>query len=355
MLGEYSGFFSNLKKGFELLGHDVMFLHDGDGRKKIPSGNGVLNIRNQSGKVDVKETLTQIKSLRGFDLVILISPRVFSPRVMYQAYHLLRKNNSLLFMTVCGGCSQLRRAVKMGCFDYYMYTRDVGVQEKYCDPVKLINRVTWQAYSHFDYHTYKNCDAIIPVLYEYYLPFCNYSNIGPIIQFPFVCAKSSETASQKTNKKITIYYGLNQPFYKGANYILPALDIIKQKYNNINVIIKDIVPYEEYLDIIKDTDIIIDQCKSYGWAYNAINGLALGKVVLSGARKETLDSFGITSTPIIDIEPDVNQIVTKLSALLDDPDRLEDIKTKGRRFVESFHDPKLVANKYIELTKEIIR
>ena len=76
---------------------------------------------------------------------------------------------------------------------------------------------------------------------------------------------------------------------------------------------------------------------------NACHGMAQGKVVLSGASRNTLKEFGLSSSPVFHIKPDVNQIVSQLEYLIENKDNIEEFGYKSRKFVETFHNHRRIA------------
>jgi hypothetical protein len=131
------------------------------------------------------------------------------------------------------------------------------------------------------------------------------------------------------------------------------LRILKQKYpNKIEISIKGGMPLAEYIKVLRESNIIIDQCKSYSYGMNAIYSMALGKVVLSGNEPECIKEFGRNDIPIINILPEVNDIVNKLQRFIEQPSLINEYGKKGREFVEDFHNDIMVAKQFLDLKEK---
>ena len=107
------------------------------------------------------------------------------------------------------------------------------------------------------------------------------------------------------------------------------------------------MPLKEYLSVLERTNILIDQCKEHCWGMNACYAMALGKIVLGGASDNSLKEFGLESSPIIHIEPNVEQIVSQIEKLLQKKQEFEKMGEESRRFVETFHNSERIAQQYL--------
>jgi hypothetical protein len=81
----------------------------------------------------------------------------------------------------------------------------------------------------------------------------------------------------------------------------------------------------------------------------AVESLARGKVVLSGAEPEALKYAGALDCPIVNARPDPVQIHRQLVELVEDEQRLEDLGRRGRAFAERFHALEAVTPRYLQI------
>lgn len=108
------------------------------------------------------------------------------------------------------------------------------------------------------------------------------------------------------------------------------------------------MPLKDYLKVLEETNIIVDQSLSYEYGMNAVYSMAMGKVVLSGNEPECQKEFGRTDIPVINILPSVEDIYNKLEKLVIDKKSVIEIGEKSRMYVEDFHHHVKVAQQYVD-------
>ena len=155
------------------------------------------------------------------------------------------------------------------------------------------------------------------------------------------------------NNKVVFYHGITRSDFKGTPFIVSALNELKERYpNDVEVIVAERLPFNEYFDIINRTNVVIDQCCSYGYGINACISMAKGKVVMSGCRKETIDAYEQNSCPIIGIKPDKEQIFKELSFILENKGDLERMGRESHEYICRVHDYRNIAKKYVGIWNE---
>jgi len=195
---------------------------------------------------------------------------------------------------------------------------------------------------------------VIPAMFDYAEPYRKYQgdikfNISKAIPLPI----DTETCTfiSPNIEKITILHGINRES-KGTKIISEALNIIKSKYPDINVVISGNMSYSSYIDLINTSSIVVDQCYAFSYGMNSIISLAKGKVVLSNNEPECRNEFAIQDIPILNITPNIDQIVAVIEDLIQNKTKIYDISIKSRKFAEEFHDSVIVASQYIDVFKK---
>ena len=93
--------------------------------------------------------------------------------------------------------------------------------------------------------------------------------------------------------------------------------------------------------------IFLDQVYAYDQGYNALEAMAKGKVVFTGAEKEWLEYYDLKeNSVVINALPDVNYLVEKLSVLIENPEEIKNISLNARKFIENYHSCDSVATSY---------
>jgi hypothetical protein len=237
--------------------------------------------------------------------------------------------------------------------DYYVYKIKNKLRYNYIDAeIQLDSRgenvYVSNTYKKNNFKVVNLADAIIPTMYTYAEAYRNNPKRLSTIPLPINVSKIDFIPQKIENNKIKIFHGLNREGFKGTKYIREAMEKIKANYpNDVDILIEEKMPLRQYLKVLEETNIVIDQALSYEYGMNAMYSMAMGKVVLSGNEPECQQEFGRNDIPIINIEPSVEDIYDKLEKLVLDKKSVVEIGEKSRLFVEDFHDYRKVAQQYI--------
>lgn len=170
---------------------------------------------------------------------------------------------------------------------------------------------------------------------------------------PYDC--SSTPITRQHNSRINIFHGITRAKEKGSDIVIDALEKVSKCFpERVFVNVVSHIPLREYLLQMSQSDIVIDQCYAYSYGMNAIEALAMGKVVLSGNEPNNMKEFGIDYCPVINIRPSVDDIVEKLKQLVNDPTRIKEISNQSKHYVSQIHNCENIANKYIELFESLL-
>lgn len=94
--------------------------------------------------------------------------------------------------------------------------------------------------------------------------------------------------------------------------------------------------------------IILDQVYSYDQGFNALEAMAKGKVVFTGAETEFLHQYQLKENEVcVNALPYVDDIVEKLSLLIENPDLILEISKSAKAFIEKEHHYKTIASTYL--------
>lgn len=350
MLGEYSSYHRYLKEGLLELGHDVKLFANGDGWKKIGGADGRLyetDCRGLKQRYSLYiEPYQTAKQFAGFDVVQLVNTELYSVLVNADVIGKIADRNRVLSLAAVGGDYANVQAYLQGKFDYYAYDYEKS-------PVKKYSQDTRRGRMHIrsDQRVVDCADIIIPGTYEYTLGYVGNLKLHGLIPFP-INLRGIEYRENRVRDKIVFFHGLNRELAKGTPFIRKALERLQATYpNDVEVIIDGHMPFDEYLKVMQRANVVVDQCCGYGYGINPCIALAQGKVVLSGNRKEMLDAMGLKSTPILHIQPDVDQIYSQLVWIVENREKIDEIGYRSRRFVETVHDHVKVAQQYVDAWK----
>jgi glycosyltransferase involved in cell wall biosynthesis len=373
LLGEYSRLHNSLKEGLVQLGHDVTIVGDGDDFKdypvdfsidaKISKSKPIVYFRrliHRLFKYDFAKTERGIrfyfllKRLKNFDVVQLINESAIKTTAGFEIF-LLKKiiqQNKKLFLLSCGTdavCMQYMVDKKFKYSTLTPYFESANRSNIYHYMFEYLSK------SHLKLHhfLYKNIKGVIASDMDYAIPLQGNSKFLGLIPNP-INTKKIVFKELIIEDKIIIFLGINRHSYqrKGLDLFEKALESIKKTYSNKVKIIKvENLPYPEYSSVLDQSHIILDQVYAYDQGYNALESMAKGKVVFTGAEQEFVDYYKLTERVAINALPDVNELVKELSFLIENPQEIIKIGKNARDFIEKEHDYVKIAEKYLKVWK----
>lgn len=351
LLEDFSSFHKYLKDGLCQCGVDVTLVSSGDGWKKIGGANYPLYDKQIESKNKILRILQIYKAsiriqdkLGEYDVIQIINPRIYSPFVNFFLVSKILKKGRLKSLVCCGNDLALYKSYCNGQFDYSMYDGDNELKNEY-----RLNNLRGAFTRVTEPFIVRKVDLIIPTSYEYWVGYKNDVRQTKVIPMP-INVDSIEYKENIIDGKIVFYHGIIRAGQKGTDIILKALNRLQEKYSDqVEIIVSNKMPFDQYVKTMDKANVVIDQCRSYAYGINADIAMAQGKVVLSGARKEALESLGVSKCPIFGIIPDENQIYQQLEFIVMNRDKITLWGKESREYVEKVHDCKKVAKEYIKV------
>ena len=369
LIGEYSGLHNSLKDGLQLNGHSVTLLGTGDGFKnypvdievkstifEIPFLKFIAKIIDKLLKVSLNDfelgfkAYLKIKTLKDFDIVQLINENSFKTTPWLETILLKKilKNNKNLFLLSCGVDYISVKYALENKFKYSIltpYLNDKLLLKKY----RHILKYNSSEFKKLHRYIYKNIKGVISSDLDYHIPLIGEKKYLGIVPNPVNLKKLSYDFVE-IEDKVIIFHGINSKnsTKKGNDYFIRAMEIIKKNYKeSVEYIEVQDLKYRDYMKSYCNCHIFLDQVYAYDQGYNALEAMAKGKVVFTGAEKEWLEHYGVREDGIaINALPDVNYLVEKLSILIENPKKIKDISINARKFIEDHHSYDNVANIY---------
>ena len=371
LLGEYSRLHNSLKEGLVALGHEVTIVGCGDKFKKFPvdysiyaavcNDNKIANflfksIRKVLG-LDFEKIEKAIRfylllpKLNDFNHVQLINSDALETypilsRFLYKKLFKKIKSRSLL---ICGDETPIVDYWFQNELKYSVltpYFEDNSLENQFQFPLKYRKENYKKTFKWLK----ENCQQLITSDLDYGIPMQKMGYSTTFIPNPINTDKIVFQPIENTNK-IIIFLGINRLSYlkKGINYFEKALEIIREKYaDKVEIIVTENLPYNEYISIYNKAHILLDQVFAYDQGYNALEAMAKGKVVFTGAETEFLNQYQLQEDEVcINALPNETEIAAKLSLLIEHPEKIIAISKNARNFIEKQHDYKTIATKYL--------
>jgi len=372
LLGEYSRLHNSLKEGLMSLGHEVTIVGCGDKFKKFPvdfsidaticNENKIANFLYRGLRKVTRLDLEKIEKairfywllpkLNGFDHLQLINSDAIETypllaRILYKKLFARIKNRSLL---ICGDETPVVNYQLTGELNYSVltpYLQNPTLQKAFHYSLKYQKKSYQKTFTYLA----ENCQKLITSDLDYEIPMQKMGFSTTFIPNP-ITTDRLKNEGLVIDDKIIIFLGINRLSYlkKGIPYFEKALEIIREKYApKIEIIVTENLPYADYLNRYHKAHIILDQVHAYDQGYNALEAMAQGKVVFTGAENEFLQHYQLPEDEVcINALPDANKIAEKLSYLIEHPEKIIEISKKARKFIEKEHEYKRIAQRYLD-------
>jgi glycosyltransferase involved in cell wall biosynthesis len=104
------------------------------------------------------------------------------------------------------------------------------------------------------------------------------------------------------------------------------------------------------MKLYENCHILLDQVYAYDQGYNALEAMAQGKVVFTGAEQEWLYYYKLKEdTVAINALPDAQKIADKLEWLILNPEMILKISKNARLFIEKEHNYFNISRQYLNI------
>lgn len=368
LVGEYSRLHNSLKEGLEALHHDVTIIGTGDNFKQFPVDysifpkyflkNKFLVFVNKAlfrvFKLDLQLAEKGIRfwyflpKLKDYDVVQLINSNAIETYPFFSKFLLKRlfNQNKKSFLLVCGEDTPIIDFLLTDKLKYSIltpYLKDNNLKSEFRFSLKYTQKNYRDLY---DFVNEKVSATIVSDL-DYKIPMPEKILIPNPINTDKIAFEYLDI-----NKRIVIFMGINKSSYikKGTVFFEKALAIIKEKYGNkVEIITAENIPYSKYIMLYSRAHILLDQVYGYDQGYNALEAMAKGKVVFTGAETEFMNHYNLHERVAINALADVDYLVNELSFLIENPEEIVAIGKRARAFIEGEHQYVKIAQKYLEV------
>lgn len=354
LIGEYSNVHWTLSQGLRELGHEVTVLSDGDGWKNYPRD---LDLKRSSynhfgGARYLLRLYRLLPQLRGYDVVQLINPMFLELKAerIFPIYKYLRQHNRRVFL---GAYGMDRFWVQAGCDCKSFRYSDFNMGSTLRQSAEISQwKDEWLSGSKGKLNQYiaEDCDGIIAGLYEYWISYHpHFGNKTTFIPFP-VNLKEVQPIQHHHDGIVRCFIGIqkHRSIYKGTDIMLSALEEVARLYPNCEIVKAESVPYAQYQNMMNNSDLLLDQLYSYTPAMNGLLAMAKGLVLVGGGEPEAYDLMKEKSLrPIINVLPNRDDVIKKLSEIMENPERITSLSDMSRKYIQKHHDYIQVAQSYI--------
>jgi len=364
LLGDYSNVHATLASALRTLGHEVTLASDGDSWKNYPRDVDLKrpSLKKFSSIAYYLRLLFTFRIFKNYDVVQLINPCFLPLKAerIGRFYNFLRRHNKKIFL---GAFGMDHYWVKAGldCKTFRYSDFNIGSQvRKNADNEIWIRDWLLGEKGKLNQEIADDCDGIVSGLYEYdaaYRP-----RFGKKVRFiPFPIRLDNELLSQKSRSiqgkngertKVRFFIGIQRQrhAYKGTDVMLAALERLQADFpDEVEYVTAENVPFDEYVQLLCSSDVLLDQLYSYTPAMNALQAMAQGLVVVTGGEPENYEILGETELrPIINVLPSEESVYEQLKALVLRRDEIPLLSQQSRAYIMKHHEYLNVAQQYLD-------
>jgi glycosyltransferase involved in cell wall biosynthesis len=372
LVGEFSRLHNSLKEGLISLNHSVSIIGSGDDFKEFPVdysiaprillSSSLLKFFNKVFFKLFKSDLSLLErgirfylllpKLKNYDSVQLINSDAIETYPFASRYLLdkLFHQNKKVSLLICGEDTPIIEYLLKNKMKYSILSpllANQNLKKKFNYSLKYVQPNYRKT---FDFIKKKSSSIITSDL-DYKIPMEAMEYQSTFIPNPINSDKITFEPLE-IKSEIIIFLGINESssIKKGSEFFEKALEIIKEKYpNQVEVIITRSIPYKHYIEAYNKAHIVLDQVYCYDQGYNALEAMAKGKVVFTGAEIEFENYYKLIEKVAINALPEVDYLVSQLSYLIENPAEIIAIGKRARNFIEKEHDYKKIAQKYIDI------
>ena len=145
------------------------------------------------------------------------------------------------------------------------------------------------------------------------------------------------TDADGENGEVVVLHAPNHRHVKGTDELMRAIAELQREGLKVRLNLLERRPNTEIQQAMMEADVVADQFHA-GYAMFAIEGLAMGKPVLSalsGMPQEIRASRALASCPIVDTN--IENLKENLRKLVREPERRRELGEAGRRFALDYH------------------
>lgn len=362
LLGDASNCHRTLATGLRDLGHEVTVASDGTGWMQTDRDIDISRRRGGlAGGMELYLRMLRLAStsLRGFDVVAIHNP-VFlhlRPARVRRIFDIIRRNNRSVFLTALGtDTPYVEQCLDPdGALRYSEYTHFGSPAPMAIEHPERIADWTGEALASHCRHIYNHIDGAVAVLYEYFMSARRWLPAEKVAYggIPIDMRETSLTPLPDSPGKVKLFLGRHSGRLaaKGTDRLeTAARRAIERHPGKAELMIVENRPYNEYLDLLSQAHVVIDQAYSYTPATNALLAMAKGQCVVSGGEPDFYDFIGERELrPIFNSPIDTEAMTSMFESIITaPPGELRRRGLQGREFVEKHNAAPVVAARFAD-------
>lgn len=360
-VGDYSGYHATLAAGLRKLGHECTVVSDGN--RYMDTGRDITLCRKPGLTGSFRylyQAMSLLGNMKGYDVVQLINTHFLDLRPGKLSYFLrqLKRHNGKICLSLCSTDYFYAKAMMEGNVLAYS---EYGVEGKptdftlHCE--EEVNGWLMPVCKVWAEQVYADVDGAVSALYEYHKVWEPHfeGRIGYVGIGVDTHVMSPSVIPERGPLRVMIGIKPETAYSKGIYRLQQALNKIAERHpGELEIVEARQLSLPDYLRLMDSCHVVADQLYSYTPATNALQAMAMGKVVISGGEEEYYDFIGEKELrPIINADPRVEELDKALEPLLLDREALIRRSQQGRALVIRHNDVDIVTRRLLNAWEKL--
>lgn len=357
LAGDASNFHPALAAGLRFHGHEVT-IASGGCTKWMQTTRDIDLDRRFPGKIGgldlwLRINTTLRSSLRGYDIVNIAGQDFIQlkTRRIKSIFDYLRANNrSLFYAAIATDWCYVEN-----CFSSHpdLEYNDFFINQKptpyLVEQPEIAKSWLYEPLRSFGQHIYSHIDGAVACLWEYELSLHHALPPDKIAYggIPIETSKIKLVEMPDHIEKVKLLLGRHSKrgIVKGAEVLEAAARAVIDRYpDKAELIIVEDLPYDEYLERLRCSHVVLDQIYSYTPATTALLAMAMGLNTVSGGDERFYKFIGEDRLrPVIHVEPSYESVYRAIEQTVLHPEKIRPRGLEGREFVVKHNDAPTVA------------
>lgn len=361
LLGDYSNCHRTLAAGLRRLGCDVTQASSGSAWMNCERQ---IDMKRRPGKLGGLQLFWRMmygdlrRHLRGFDVVAIhdVNFAELRPERLWPLFKRLKRENGGVFlssmstdigyldMVSAHDCPLKYSEWFVGAEPSRMYKADPAQWNSWHEP----------ALERYQRRVLSELDGAISVLYEYQLGMERALGKDRAVYggLPIDTSLFEPVALPEHIDKVRLFLGRDRTrkLMKGSDLLEEAARRVVDKHpDKAELVIVENRPYAEFVGLLKDAHVVLDQIYSYTPATTALMAMAYGLNVVSGAEPEYYDFIGEhENRPIINAPIELEPLTQTIEQIVLSPEQIAERGRRSRDFVVKHNDAEVVARRFLD-------
>ena len=360
LLGDYSNCHRTLATGLRRLGCEVTQMSAGSLWMQVERQ---IDMSRSPGRLGGARLYWRMRygdlsrMLRGYDVVAMhdLNFAELKPVRLRPLFDRLRRDNGAVFLSAMS--TDVAYLDMLGAADSPLRYSEWFVDGR-PSRMQAANPEQWQQWHDeklVDYQHYvlDRLDGAVSVLYEYDLAMRRALGDDRVAYggIPIDTSLFAPVEIPENLERVKIFLGRDRlrKLMKGSDLLEAAARAVVERHpDKASLEIVENRPYAEFVGLLRNSHLVLDQIYSYTPATMALMAMAYGQSVVSGGEPEFYDFIGESSLrPIINAPIELDGLTRAIESVVVDPSSFARRGRESRLFVERHNDCEVVARRFL--------